>query len=128
MRQYVFNPFTGKFDIIDVAENAEQVVPVPFLFNTPSPMLLQQVPAGSILNRCTILIAQPFDDHAAFLKLGTTATPDLVFGQSDVTLGALGNCYDQSSLFQFSIMDFLQLTISPGASTQGAGLLLYKLR
>lgn len=127
-RKYVFNPFTAKFDIIDVADNAEQVVPVPFLFSTASPMVLQQVAAGSVLNRCTILIAQAFDDPAAFLKLGTTAAPDLVFGSSDVTLSTLGDCYDQSALFQFSVMDFFQLTISPGASTQGAGLLLYKLR
>lgn len=128
MRQFVFNPFTGKFDVIDVADNPEQVVPVPFLFNTTSPMLLQQVAAGSILNRCTILIAQPFDDPAARIMLGTSTTPSLVFGSADVSLGSLGSSFDQSALFQFSITDFFLLTISPGASTQGAGLLLYKLR
>jgi hypothetical protein len=127
-RKFVFNPLTGKFDIIDVAPVTDTVEEVPFAFNSTTPMVLQQVFPGQVLNRCTILVVTPFDDPAAFIKVGTSFNTSLVLGASDVSLGILGNSYEQAALFPFSITDFLQLTISPGASTQGAGLLLYKLR
>lgn len=124
MPQFVFNPFTGNFDAI----SDPLVFKVPFSYTTTSPLVLQAVVAGQVLNRCTILITTAFDDPGAFITLGTTADPSLVFGASDARLSDLGNNYDNSALFPFSVSDFLQLTISPGSSTQGAGLLLYKLR
>jgi hypothetical protein len=101
---------------------------VPFSYSTASPLLLQQVFPGQVLERCTILVTTPFDDPAASVTLGTTTVPTLVFAPGDTTLDVLGNSYDQSSLFDLPIVDFFQLTISPAASTQGAGLLLYKMR
>lgn len=120
--KYVFNPFTGNLDITEV-----DAAPVPFTFSSGT-LLLQQVLAGQVVERCSILITTVFDDPAATVALGTTASPNLLFGPSDVTLTILGNTYDQAALFKFPINDFLQLIITPGTSTQGAGLLLYKVR
>jgi len=101
---------------------------ISFAYDTPSPMILQKIPPGKVLDRCAILIITPFDDPAAFITLGTITTPSLVLSAGEVTLSILDNTYDQSALFEFSIMDFFQLTISPGVSTQGAGLLIYNMR
>jgi hypothetical protein len=107
--------------------SGEDVQAVPFAFNTPSPMSLGGVLAGQMLNRAAVLIRTPFNDPAAFLKFGTNTSPDLVFGPTG-TGPAMTDQYEHVALVSFPINDILQLTISPGASTQGSGLLLYKIK
>lgn len=51
---------------------------VAFSFSTPSPLVLQAVGPSLVLNRAAILVTTPFDDAAATLRLGTTASPALV--------------------------------------------------
>jgi hypothetical protein len=106
----------------------ETVGQVAFDFSTPSPLLLQTVTPGLVLNRCAIVIVTPFDDPAARIEVGTSANPSLVFAQGEVVAVAPGNTFNNSSLYPFETNDFLLLTISPGASTQGSGILLYKAR
>jgi len=136
VKRIIFGADTGNWyedfqadSILSLKElsTSERVENVHFTYTTGSPLVLQQVFPGQVLNRCTILLTTSFDDPAAFVQVGTTTTPSLVFSPAEVTLGVVNN-YDQHALFEFSVMDFLQLTISPGASTQGAGLLLYKIK
>ena len=110
--------------------SGETVASVTFTFATISPLVLQSVAAGNVLNRLSILIQTPFNDPAATLEVGTSADPSLVFNTSEIKLyGPLsGLTYDNSQLFEFTLADLLLLTLSPGASTMGAGLLLYKLK
>lgn len=104
----------------------ETVGKVPFTFSGGT-MLLQALVPGNLLDRAAILIETPFDDPAASVTLGTSTLPGLVFapGDVDVTFPAT---YDDSALFPFNIPDLLVLSIHPGSSTQGSGILLYKLR
>jgi hypothetical protein len=107
--------------------SGETVVRVPFSFDVASPLILQALTPGQVLNRAAIQVITPFSDPAARVKLGTTATPGLVFTDDDVELD-LAEQYESSVLFPFFVSDFLILTVSPGASTAGSGLLLYKIR
>jgi hypothetical protein len=108
------------------ASSDETVGKVPFTF-TGGTMLLQALVPGNLLDRAAVLIETPFDDPAASVTLGTSTAPGLVFapGDIDVTFPAT---YDDSALFPFNIPDLLVLSIHPGSSTQGSGILLYKLR
>lgn len=134
MKRMIFGDLAGNWYDDFLAGNipplaqTERVEKVAFAYNTPSPLVLQQVFPGQLLNRCAILLTTPFNDPAASVTLGTTTSPSLVMAAGEATLTILGNTYDQSALFEFSIMDFFQLTISPGVATAGAGLLLYKMR
>jgi hypothetical protein len=108
--------------------DSETVGQVAFDFNTPSPILLQTVAPGIVLNRCAVIIVTPFDDPSASIQVGTTTNPSLVFAQGEVVPWSNGNTFNNSGLYPFVANDFLLLTLSPGASTQGSGILLYKAR
>jgi hypothetical protein len=105
----------------------ELVVGVPFAFNTASPLILQAVAAGTLLNRADILITTAFDDPAATLRLGTAASPSLVLAAADNLPSRLGQ-YQTEALTLFVAPDNLQLSISPAASTMGAGIVFFKLK
>jgi hypothetical protein len=97
---------------------------VPFTFATPSPMILQAVTSANLINRAAIVVKTPFDDPDAFLELGTTTTPDLILGPGDVDPED-DSQYGTGAIIATPSSDLLILTISPGASTQGAGVLYY---
>jgi hypothetical protein len=105
----------------------EDVQAVRFSWDTPSPLVLEFVQAGWILNRAALLVSTAFDDPAAFLRLGTVTSPDLIFGPAGAKVSAADQ-YEHVALVTFPINDILQLVISSGASTQGEGLLLYKTK
>jgi hypothetical protein len=107
--------------------SGEDVQAVRFSFDTPSPMSLGAVLSGQILNRAALLISTPFDDPSSFLQFGTSTSPNLIFGPSGAK-PSMADQYEHIALVTFPIDDILQLVISPGASTQGAGLLLYKIK
>jgi hypothetical protein len=111
-------------------ESGEIVAKVPFTFATPSPLVLQAVLPGNVLDRVSVLIQTPFNDPTATIQVGTTTDPDLVFVPGAIVLfGPLsGLTYEDLSLYEFTMSDLLILTISSGASTMGAGLLLYKMK
>lgn len=119
---------TGTYELIRNS-TAPQLLSVAFAFNTASPLLLVPVFAGGIMARAQIQITTAFNDPAATLLLGTSASPSLVMGAADSDPSVVDS-YDQSTMLTFPGpgADKLQLTISPGASTQGAGILYYELR
>jgi hypothetical protein len=100
---------------------------VGFAFNTASPLILIPVNTGSIVTRAQIQIATPFNDPAATVLFGTSATPNLIMGAGDSDPAA-ANTYDKPDMVTIPANDKLQITISPGASTQGTGVLYYEIR
>lgn len=99
---------------------------VPFAFNTASPLVLAALPAGAKVVRAAIVISTPFDDAAATLSLGTPGSPALVLGPSDSRPSVAGQ-YETDLIATFAAADTLQLVISPGASTQGAGFVFFDI-
>lgn len=113
----------GRILVADI----EDVQKVSFAFNTGSPLSLGLVYAGQILDRASLLITTAFDDLAATIQLGTSGTPGLIFGPTGAKPSVAGQ-YEHVALIPFAVNDVLQLLISPGASTQGAGFLLFKIK
>jgi hypothetical protein len=109
-----------------VLQNQSNVVEqrVPFTFISGS-LVLQQVFPGDIIDSAWVLIDTPFDDPAASILLGTTLAPGLIFGLGDVTSSVVDQ-YANQAVTEFALTEFLVLTISPGASTQGSGRVIYR--
>jgi hypothetical protein len=105
---------------------SEITAAVAFSFLTPSPLVLGAIPVGYKFNRVAMLIETPFDDPIAAVTLGTSADTGLLLGVADVRPGDAGQ-YDNDALITIQTSDVLLLTIHPGSSAQGAGLLLYKV-
>lgn len=122
--QVVLNPFTGELLELPDIEDVQRVL---FSFDTPSPMSLGNVIAGQTLDRASLLITTAFDDPMSSVQLGTSTTPGLIFGATDTRPSFVGQ-YEHVALVTFPINDVFQLLISPGASTQGAGILLFKIK
>ncbi len=116
----------GDVATIDLSA-AEVVQKLSFTYLTTSPVLLQQVFAGAVIDRAAILIITPFNGLGASLQLGTTASPGLVLSTTDVN-PSIASQYESDLFVPFPASDFLQLLINPTGSTQGEGLLIYKYR
>lgn len=118
----------GAYELIRNS-TAPQLLSVSFAFNTASPLILVPVFAGGINARAQIQITTAFNDVAATLLLGTSANPSLIMNATD-SVPSVVDSYDQSTMVTFPGPgpDKLQLTINPGTSTQGAGILYYELR
>jgi hypothetical protein len=100
---------------------------VTFSYSTPSPLVIQAVTSGQIFYEAVIAIITAFNDPSTTLQLGTTATPNLIFGITDINAMAIDQ-YINEAVFTISSNDFLILTISPGASIQGIGTLYYWIK
>lgn len=108
-----------------IPPGSEIVADFAFTFTTSSPRNLGAIAAGSVFNRAAVLITTAFDDPSATLTLGPSGDPAALLSASDSKLSQLGQ-YESSALVVEG-PDFLQLTLNPGASTQGAGLVFWKV-
>lgn len=105
----------------------ETVAVVPFTYATPSPLLLLAFLPGAFANRAAIVVTTPFNDPAATLQVGTAAAPGLLLASAD-SLPDQADQYENDVVVQLLGGGPLQLAIAPGASTQGAGLVLVKVK
>ncbi len=108
-----------------IPPGSEIVAQFAFTFTTASPHNLGAIAAGSTFNRAVVLVTTAFDDPSATLTLGPSGSPAALLGATDSKLSQLGQ-YESEALV-IAGPDFLQLTLNPGASTQGAGLIFWKV-
>lgn len=100
---------------------------VHFDYTTASPLALTTLDPGDLIDEVEVTVEVPFDDPAAALQLGTVAAPALLFGPADID--PLMDCQYHNALnIEMAVAEVLQLQIAPGASTQGAGFVLVKIR
>ena len=101
-------------------------VSVPFSFAGGS-INLQTVVPGNIISAAWIEIDTVFDDPAATIWFGPQASPQQILGTADVDPFVPGQ-YSNPGFTYFTATDTLQLTVNQGASTQGAGRLVYNIK
>lgn len=105
-----------------------QWVEIPFVFGTVSPLVITPFNATDYLMRAEVVVDTAFDDAASQLRLGV---PGDLGGVLDSTLGqiepTLADTYRRFDRFTVGADSTLQLTITPGASIQGAGRVFLEL-
>ena len=100
---------------------------VGFNYLSPSPLILPDAMViGQAIVRCGIKIETRFDDPSATILLGTPALPSRLMGASD-SRPSMADQYENDILDVFAVNAPLQLTINPGASTQGSGYVFYQI-
>lgn len=101
--------------------NALGVIEVPFTFSSGSPLKITNVTLGDVVMRASIVIKTPFSDSAARLTLGTVGTPTLFMAASD-SVPSIANEYQIDDSIDIAVSDIVILTISPGSSVSGSGI------
>ena len=100
---------------------------VPFAWNTPSPLTILNLQAGDLIDRVEIELDTAFNDPLATLLVGTVAVPNLVLDATD-SVPSRAATYGNDNNFPVSVAEVLRLTLNPGASTAGAGRILFLIR
>ncbi len=99
---------------------------IPFTY-TSGTVTLQSVSSEVIIDSAWVEIDVPFDDSSATVTFGTVGSPGLILGGNDVS-PTFSNQYANLEVTEISAADTLALTIEPRSSTQGTGLLVYRIR
>jgi hypothetical protein len=121
----ILTPFAFKPASPPIPYSGETTVAVGFSFTTPSPMVLGVIAAGSRFSRVALLIDQAFDGVGATISFGTSGDLGLLLKASDCR--AMPGQYDSNALVVIGVADVLLLSLHTVGSTQGAGVLLYKV-
>lgn len=90
-------------------------------------MFLRQLQAGQVVEFAHVLIETPFSDPSARVQVGTSGSPGAILASADVDTQTVGQ-YNNDQVFPVGVSDILLLTITPGTSTQGSGLLMYQVK
>lgn len=107
---------------IVVGELGLSVVKVDFDYLTSSPLFIASLPSNACVLRADVVVTTDFDDNAATLALTTVSSGDIL-STSEIKPGKIGQ-YNTLEIFRPSVADTVQLSISPGSSTQGAGFVI----
>jgi hypothetical protein len=97
---------------------------VNFTHTTSSPLNLGPIAPGTVVYLSQLVIEVAFNDPTATVTFGTHANPSLFLGPTDSDPQLVGQYVSFDALGP-AAPDSLILTITPGASTQGSGFILY---
>ena len=114
--------FGGAVGAIPAPAVARMVL-VDFDFTSSSPVLLTPVLPGDVIAFVDFVITTPFNDPAATAELGSVGVGDEIFTTAELDLSFV-RTNKQSEPLRVGTSTNVQLTLVPGASTQGAGYML----
>jgi hypothetical protein len=97
-----------------------------FSFNSPSPINVYEAKTGETVISQQIIITEEFDDPAATLEFGDAGNParHIAANENEPTTVAE---YAIQRAFKYLADTQTILTINPGASTQGKGIILLQV-
>lgn len=116
----IYNPFVGGTGG-GVGPEAEEIHTFAFNFSTPSPATLFSIPANGRILTVGIQITTAFDDAAASLSIGDGGNPSRLMTMNQNIPSEIGESESHVG-YQYVASTPILLTISPGISTQGAGV------
>lgn len=97
-----------------------------FIFSDASPKKVFTVPAGYSIITCQIVITTPFDDPTALLKVGTLALVSKYMADTANDPSVSGEY--ETNPYEAVVADTdVYLTLTPGVSIQGAGVVQMEL-
>lgn len=115
--------FAGIANIANVALEVVGDVSIPFNYGDATPKNLTIAPANSVITSVSIVMVTAFDDPTATLTIGDSGDPDRLMEATDSIANSTG-IYTTEPVYKYGANTQLTLTISPGVSTVGAGLVL----
>jgi hypothetical protein len=119
----IYNPFAGSGGGGGTDPNAEEIKTLPFAFNSASPLLILAIPAGARIISTSVQITTAFDDAAATLTVGDSGDTDRLMTIDQNVPNETGE-YESSAPHQYGAITDINLYISAGTSTMGAGVVV----
>lgn len=116
--KFVFNPFAGKFDVVDVPDLRE--IEFPFSYLSSGALDFGALAAGESIIGIQLVIDTPFDDASTLISFGLVSNPDGILATSNVNPNVAGTYGAQENILVAS-PDAFRLKVFPFSSTQGAG-------
>jgi hypothetical protein len=121
MIKYVFNPFTGKLDAVDVAGPGDlREIEAAFGHAFSGAIDFGTLAPGDSVIGVQLVIDEAFDDPAALISLGLVSNPDGILSTANVDPGVVSTYGAQENVLVTGA-DAFRLKVFPFASTQGAG-------
>lgn len=105
-------------------ENARSVE---FSPASPATQSLQALAVGQLLSDIRVIVETPFNDGAAFVKLGTSANSSAFMASSDSALATAGQ-FDNNRVYSIDTPDYLVMTVSHAAATSGSAYIFYRIQ
>ena len=96
---------------------------MPFQFNNVSPKNVAVIPANAVVSAVDVIVTTAFDDNAATLSMGTMANANLLLNSVDSKANIVGT-YAAMPGQLFLSDTWVVLTITPGSSTTGSGMIV----
>ena len=96
---------------------------IPFNYGDATPKNLVLVPANSIITSVSIILLTAFDDPASTLSVGDAGDVNRLLATTDNTTQITGT-YTTEPAYKYLSSTQITLSISPGTSTQGNGIVL----
>jgi hypothetical protein len=121
---FAFN--AGNANIANRANSAATVdgyIKVPFQYNNASPKNVAIIPANAVVSQVDVIVTTAFDDVNATLSLGTVANANLLLNATD-SKPFLSGTYAAMPGQLFLSDTWTVLTINPGSSTTGSGMIV----
>ena len=96
---------------------------IPFAYGDATPKTLTTVPANAVITEVSIVMLTPFSDATGTLSIGDSGNIQRLLATTDVAPSVAGT-YTVDPAYKYASSTQLILTINPGTSTVGNGLIL----
>lgn len=121
MIKYVFNPFTGKLDAVDIVAASDlREIEVSFDHTFSGVLDFGALAPGDSVIGVQLVIDVPFDDPSTLVSLGLVSNPDGILSTAEVDPNRASTYGAQENVLVM-IADSFRLKVFPVASIQGAG-------
>ena len=98
-------------------------IKVPYQYNNASPKNVAIIPANAVVSAVDVIVTTAFDDVNATLSMGTVANANLLLNAVD-SKPFIAGTYAAMPGQLFLSDTWVVLTISPGSSTTGSGMIV----
>jgi len=118
--------YAGNANIANRANSSATVdgyIKVPFQYNNASPKNVAIIPASAVVSQVDVIVTTAFNDANATLSLGTVANANLLLNTTDSKPFYTGT-YAAMPGQLFLSDTWSVLTINPGSSTTGSGMIV----
>lgn len=110
-----------------VVEAAQRFLKVDFAHDTSSPLFIAIQATNELITESVVCVSTAFDDVAATLALGSVGDPTLIFDTTELKPKRIAQ-FESDEVISAAVATTIQLVITPGTSTTGAGFVLLTLK